>query len=63
MEIKKKKESNVKSKGKVPRQIFQEQMIELQKMQLKAFGESEKQPQQFFEQIIEVERQRCRKGK
>ena len=29
-------------------------MIELQKMQLKAFEESEKQQQQFFEQIIKV---------
>ena len=34
--------SNVKSKEKVPRQSFQEQMIELQKMQLKAIEESEK---------------------
>ena len=34
--------SNVKSKEKVLRQSFQEQMIELQKMQLKAIEESEK---------------------
>ena len=38
----------------MPRQSFQEQMIELQKIQLKAFEESEKRQQQFFEQMIEV---------
>ena len=48
--------SNVKSKEKVPRQSFQEQMIELQKMQLKAIEESEKWQQQFFEQVIEIQR-------
>ena len=56
LEIKKKEKSNVKSKEKGPRQSFQEQMIELQKMQLKAFEESEKQQQHFFEQMIEVQR-------
>ena len=40
--LKRRKMSNVKSKEKVPRQSFQRQMIELQKMQLKAFEESEK---------------------
>ena len=30
-------------------------MIELQKMQLKAFEESEKRQQQFFEQIVEAQ--------
>ena len=55
MKIKKTKKSNVKSKEKVPRQSFQEQMIKLQKMQLKAFKESEKRQQQFFEQMIEVQ--------
>ena len=39
----------------MPRQSFQEQMIKLQKMQLKAFKESEKRQQQFFEQMIEVQ--------
>ena len=48
--------SNVKSKEKVPRQSFQEQMIELQKMQSKAIEESEKWQQQFFEQVIEIQR-------
>ena len=48
--------SNVKSKEKVSRQSFQEQMIELQKMQLKAIEESEKWQQQFFEQVIEIQR-------
>ena len=48
--------SNVKSKEKVLRQSFQEQMIELQKMQLKAIEESEKWQQQFFEQVIEIQR-------
>ena len=38
----------------MPHQSIQEQMIELQKMQLKAFEESEKRQQQFFEQMIEV---------
>ena len=32
LDIKKKEKSNVKSKEKVPRQSFQEKMIELQKM-------------------------------
>ena len=44
----KEKKSNVKSDEKVSRQSFQEQMTELQKMQLKAFEESEKRQQQFF---------------
>ena len=39
----------------MPRQSFQEQMIKLQKMQLKAFEESEKRQQQFFEQMIDVQ--------
>ena len=38
----------------MPHQSIQEQMIELQKMQLKAFEESEKRQQQFLEQMIEV---------
>ena len=48
--------SNVKSKEKETRQRFQEQKIELQKMQLKAIEESEKWQQQFFEQVIEIQR-------
>ena len=54
LEIKKKKKFNVKLKEKVPCQSLQEQIIELQKMQLNGFEESEKQQQQFFEQMIEV---------
>ena len=53
--LKRKKKSNVKSKEKVPCQSFQEQMIESQKMQLKAFHVSEKRQQQFSEQMIEDE--------
>ena len=48
LEIKKKKESNVKSKEKVPCQSFQEQMKELRKMQLIALEESEKRQQRFL---------------
>ena len=44
----KEKKSTVKSDEKVSCQSFQEQMTELQKMQLKAFEESEKRQQQFF---------------
>ena len=54
--LKRKKMSNVKLKEKVPRQSFQEQMIELQKMQLQAIEESEKRQQQFFEQMIDIQR-------
>ena len=53
--LKRKKKSNVKSKEKVPCQSFQGQMIESQKMQLKAFQVSEKWQQQFSEQMIEDE--------
>ena len=42
LEIKKKKESNIKSKEKVTCQSFQDQMKELRKMQLIALEESEK---------------------
>ena len=56
----KRKNSNAKSKEKVPRQSFQEQMIELQKIQLKAFEESEKRQQQFFKQMIEVQMEKDR---
>ena len=48
LEIKKKKESNVKSKEKVSSQNFQEQMKELRKMQLIALEESEKRQQRFL---------------
>ena len=54
LEIKKKKESNVKSKEKVPRQNFQEQMKELEKIQLIAIEESEKRQQRFFEKMTEI---------
>ena len=53
--LKSKLKSNVKSKEKVSCESFQEQIIELQKMQLKAFEESEKRQQQFFEQMVEAQ--------
>ena len=54
LEIKKKKESNVKSKEKVPRQNFQEQMKGLEKIQLIAIEESEKRQQRFFEKMTKI---------
>ena len=54
LEIKKKKEFNVKSKEKVPRQNFQEQMKELEKIQLIAIEESEKRQQRFFEKMTKI---------
>ena len=54
LEIKKKKESNVKLKEKVPRQNFQEQMKELEKIQLIAIEESEKRQQRFFEKMTKI---------
>ena len=54
LDIKKKKESNVKSKEKVPRQNFQEQMKELEKIQLIAIEESEKRQQRFFEKMTKI---------